>query len=113
MSGTTPRRLFVHGVPGGQGNGYRTGDSAMDSRRSDSRHSAGNGSGSQYRAAADTAGGEDRPEGWRCGERRKASAHSEKERGAGGGGPIRRGRTGAPTAPATGSRFGKGRSGVT
>ena len=33
----------MHGVPGGQGNGYRTGDSAMDNRRSDSGHSADNG----------------------------------------------------------------------
>ena len=33
----------MHGIPGGQGNGYRTGDSTMDSRRKDSCHSAATG----------------------------------------------------------------------
>src|SRR5437762_9459394 len=103
MPGTTTRRLFVHGVPGGQGNGYRTGDSAMDSRRSDSCHSTDNGTGSQYGPRIDSAGGEDGPEGRRGSDRRTASGDSEGDRTAGGAGRVQRGRAMPSTAPAADS----------
>jgi hypothetical protein len=99
----------VHGVPGGQGNGYRTGDTAMDGRRSDPCHSTEHEPGSQHGPRADSAGEEDRVEGGRGSDRRTTSVHSERGRTAGGL-PVQRGRAKSSTAPGADTDVVKGRA---